>query len=160
MLIREFQAGDEERMAELSRQLGYPSTPAEIRIRLEPILGDPGHGVFVAEREEGGAAGWIHVFVQRCVESEARAEVAGLVVDEALRRRGAGRLLMACAERWAAEKGCGIVSLRTNIVREEAHRFYESLGYRCVKTQHTYRRSLDAGSASPPAPSRPRRPPV
>jgi hypothetical protein len=33
-------------------------------------------------------------------------------------------------------------SLRSNILRTDAHKFYEQLGYERVKTQHTYRKSL------------------
>jgi GNAT superfamily N-acetyltransferase len=146
--IRAARSGDERRVAELSRQLGYPSRTEQIRRRLKSIRRDPRHAVFVAEDADGRVAGWVHVFVYQVVEADPRAEVGGLVVDEAFRRRGAGRLLMERAERWALELGCGSVSLRSNVVRSEAHRFYENLGYRRVKTQHAFRKSL-----RPPRPS-------
>lgn len=38
-------------------------------------------------------------------------------------------------ERWAEEKGCRRVYLRSNVARQEAHFFYHRLGYRCLKTQ-------------------------
>ena len=38
--VRRVRPGDEERIASLSGQLGYPSAPDEIRSRLEPILGE------------------------------------------------------------------------------------------------------------------------
>jgi GNAT superfamily N-acetyltransferase len=140
--IRAVRSGEEDRIAALSGQLGYPSAPEEIRRRLEPLLRDPLHAVYVAENANGGIAGWIHVFLYQSVESDFRAEVGGLVVDEALRRRGAGRLLLERAEKWARDQGCRRVSLRSNVLREEAHRFYEGLGYRRIKSQHTFQKIL------------------
>ena len=75
--------------------------------------------------------------------TEARVEVAGLVVDEKCRGRGIGRALMGRAESWAREHGCAMVSLRSNVIRSEAHAFYQGLGYSLVKTQHAFRRKLD-----------------
>jgi hypothetical protein len=45
-------------------------------------------------------------------------------------------------EAWPARRGLKSVSLRSNIVRDEAHTFYERLGYERVKTQHAYRKHL------------------
>jgi GNAT superfamily N-acetyltransferase len=140
--IRPFRPGDEERIAELSRQLGYPSTAEDIRRRMEPLLGDADHAVFVADLPDLPAAGWVHVFRLATVESDARAEIGGLVVDEACRRSGVGRRLMERAEAWARERNCATVSLRSNVIRDEAHRFYRELGYSVVKTQHAFRKSL------------------
>jgi GNAT superfamily N-acetyltransferase len=142
VLVRKIRPGDEERIAVLSGQLGYPSTPEEIRIRLDPILRDPRHAVYVAEAAGEAVSGWVHVFLYETVESDARAEVSGLVVDETRRRRGVGRILMQQAERWARERGCRMVSLRSNVIREEAHRFYEGLGYQRPKTQHAFRKRI------------------
>ena len=55
---------------------------------------------------------------------------------------GIGKLLMERAEMWAREHGCKIVSLRSNVIRERAHAFYERLGYKHVKTQKSFRKVL------------------
>jgi GNAT superfamily N-acetyltransferase len=46
------------------------------------------------------------------------------------------------AEQWAGERGCCAVSVHSNVIRKDAHRFYERLGYRVVKTQLALRRDL------------------
>ena len=140
--IRPARPGDEERIAALARQLGYPSTAEEIRRRMEPLSGDSGHAVFVADLPDRPVAGWVHVFRLATVESDPRAEVGGLVVDEACRGKGVGRRLMERAEAWARNSGCPTVSLRSNVIRAEAHRFYLGLGYAIVKTQHAFRKTL------------------
>jgi len=141
-LIREAREADFARMAELAQQLGYASTAGDIAIRIAPMQGSAEHGVFVAELASGQIGGWIGVFVYRSVEADARAEVSGLVVDADERSHGIGQRLLERAEQWAREKGCRSIGLRTNVVRERAHAFYERRGYAHTKTQRSYRKSL------------------
>jgi GNAT superfamily N-acetyltransferase len=140
--IRPAQPSDHARMAELAGQLSYPSTPEEIARRLQGIKGSAEAAVFVAELETGEIAGWIAVFLYRTVEADARAEVSGLVVDERFRSQRVGERLLAHAEEWAREKGCRAIGLRSNVIRDRAHAFYERHGYAHVKTQKAFRKQL------------------
>jgi GNAT superfamily N-acetyltransferase len=96
----------------------------------------------VAELEAGEIAGWIAVFVYRTVEADARAEVSGLVVDERFRSQRVGEHLLARTEEWARENGCRFIGLRSNVIRDRAHAFYERHGYAHVKTQKAFRKQL------------------
>ena len=129
-------------MARLSTQLGYPSSPDQVERRLPHLQRDDEHAVYVAARPDGEVLGWVHVFVSHRVESDPEAEVGGLVVEEDHRRSGAGRLLMERAEHWAREKGLRSIYLRSNIIRKDAHTFYQALGYSVVKTQYAFRKAL------------------
>lgn len=140
--IRDPRAEDFAQMADLAQQLGYAITAADVAARIAPMRGSAEHGVFVAELAGGQIGGWVGVFVYRSVEAEARAEVSGLVVDARLRSQGIGRRLLERAEQWAREKSCGAIGLRTNVVRERAHSFYERQGYLHTKTQRSYRKAL------------------
>jgi GNAT superfamily N-acetyltransferase len=139
--IREAQPQDYPRIAELAGQLSYPSSAEEIATRLEDMNRSSDHSVFVAALD-GKVAGWLGVYVCRMVEAEARAEVSGLVVDQRFRSQGIGRHLLARAERWAREKGCGVIGLRSNVIRDRAHAFYERQGYKHEKTQKAFRKDL------------------
>jgi GNAT superfamily N-acetyltransferase len=97
----------------------------------------------VADLPDLKVAGWIQIFREQTVMTQARVEVAGLVVDEKYRGRGIGRALMQHAEAWAREHGCATVSLRSNVIRNEAHAFYKGLGYSLVKTQHAFRKKVE-----------------
>jgi GNAT superfamily N-acetyltransferase len=141
--VREARQGDAAALADLATQLGYPSTPAELAIRLERILKHPEHAVFVAEADGSLVRGFAHVSGEVILQSGERAELHGLVMDEAMRGRGIGRLLVAEAERWAAAHGYPTMCVRCNVVRAETHRFYEQLGYRCSKTQKHFRKTLE-----------------
>ncbi len=139
--IREARPQDYARIAELAGQLGYPSSPDEIANRLDGMQHSGDHAVFVAQLG-GEIAGWLGVLVYRVVEADARAEISGLVVDERYRSQGIGPHLLARAERWAREKGCRAIGLRSNIIRQRAHAFYERHGYKHIKTQKAFRKDL------------------
>jgi GNAT superfamily N-acetyltransferase len=140
--IRPAQASDHVRIAELAGQLSYPSTPEEIARRLQGLQRTAEAAVFVAELDAGEIAGWIAVFVYRTVEADPRAEVSGLVVDERCRSQGVGERLLARAEEWARENGCRAIGLRSNVIRDRAHAFYERHGYVHLKTQKGFRKQL------------------
>jgi len=140
--IRRASADDAAQLAELSRQLGYPAQPEEMKQRLERVRPDEEHALFVAERQGGGVVGWVHVFLYHSIENTTHTEVGGLVVDERCRSQGVGHQLLTRAEQWAREKGCRAIGLRSNVIRERAHAFYEREGYRVIKTQKAFRKDL------------------
>ncbi|PYT98664.1 MAG: GNAT family N-acetyltransferase [Acidobacteria bacterium] len=140
--IRIAKAGDAAELADLSGQLGYPATAAQIRQRLRAIRPASLNSVFVAETKDAGVVGWLHVSKQALLESDVRAEVNGLVVAEGHRSLGAGARLIAAAEEWARKHGCKFMSVRSNVMRERAHKFYERNGYEHYKTQKSFRKPL------------------
>jgi GNAT superfamily N-acetyltransferase len=137
---------DASRLAELSAILGYPVSAATMSRRLERILLLAGDIVLVAERPDGSVVGWIHGAERELLESGARCEILGLVVDQTQRRHGIGRSLVAAVESWALQRGIEQIAVRSNVVRAESHPFYEQLGYLRVKTQHSYRKRLGVAS--------------
>jgi GNAT superfamily N-acetyltransferase len=125
---------DAPAIAGLSGQLGYPVDEQAIAKRLAALLGREGTAVFVAELG-GKVVGWAHVVGEQFLESAAFAELAGLVVDRDTRRLGVGsRLVEACAQ-WARHQGYGQIRVRCNVVREDAHRFYQKVGFAKLKSQ-------------------------
>jgi GNAT superfamily N-acetyltransferase len=142
LTIREAALADAVRIAALAGQLTYPSTPEDVARRLRELPRDGSHIVLVAEDGAGRVVGWAHTYALHFVGSDLRAEVAGLVVDESCRNAGVGKALMVRIEDWAREKGLAAVTLRSNVIREPAHKFYEKLGYTRIKTQHAFRKML------------------
>jgi len=140
--IRRAKSGDAVQLAELSGQLGYPATAAQIRERLRGLEPAPDHAVLVAESAKAGVIGWLHVSKQPLLEGEIRGEVNTLVVGEGQRSLGAGARLLGAAEEWARKHGCKSMSVRSNVIRERAHRFYERNGYEHYKTQKSFRKPL------------------
>jgi GNAT superfamily N-acetyltransferase len=100
------------------------------------------YAVFVAELPGGQIIGWIGAYLFRSVETASYAEINGLVVEQAIRSRGIGELLLTAAEEWARSIGCDAISVRSNVERDRAHRFYTNNGYEHVKTQKEFHKSL------------------
>jgi GNAT superfamily N-acetyltransferase len=141
--IRPATEADARRLAELSGVLGYPVEVADIASRLSRLLRREGNAVLVATASDL-VVGWIHGADHELLETGRHCEILGLVVDANHRRGGAGRRLVAAIEAWAASRGIAQMAVRSNVVRLESHPFYERLGYVRVKTQHSYRKTIDA----------------
>jgi len=140
--IRRARASDAPQLAQLSGQLGYPTTAAEIKKRLGRLKPASQNALFVAESPDSGVVGWAHVSVTHLVEVGTRAELNGLIVAEGQRSLGAGARLLQAAEDWAHKRGCPSMSVRSNVIRERAHKFYERQGYEHYKTQKAFRKEL------------------
>jgi ribosomal protein S18 acetylase RimI-like enzyme len=145
--VRPGKREDAGQISALSRQLGYPSSIKDTRKRLDRIGRDREHAFYVAELPEEKIVGWVHVYASKLVVADSLAQLGGLVIDQRFRSMGIGRMLLEKAESWARTNQCSVMIVRSNVVREDAHDFYEYLGYRHMKTQHTFRKSLSADSA-------------
>jgi len=144
--IRKAVPADAPRLAALCGQLGYTVTLEEVGARLAAVIDDPRHALFAAAGPDGTALGWVHALVVVYLEAPPFVEIGGLVVDADYRRTGLGNALMARAEEWAAAQGVGMVRLRSNVTRGEAHAFYRARGYEVSKTQYAFVKLL-----APPA---------
>jgi GNAT superfamily N-acetyltransferase len=141
VLVRTGRLSDAERIAQLTGQLGYDVDDHEVTARLSRILARPDQRFLVADLD-GRLVGWVHAAVAEFVETGSFVVIGGLVVDAALRRKGIGRTLLGRAEEWAVEQGCSIVRLWSSVSRTEAHRFYQQLGYRNIKSQYAFVKSV------------------
>jgi ribosomal protein S18 acetylase RimI-like enzyme len=140
--VRAASAADAGLLAALSGQLGYPSSAEIVRERLGRILQEDNRIIYVAEVENGHIAGWIEVYARELLIVEWRAEIEGLIVDESYRGCGIGRHLVDRAETWAREKACKTIYVRSNVIREKAHAFYEDLGFEVIKSQLSLLKTL------------------
>jgi GNAT superfamily N-acetyltransferase len=140
--IRRVRPSDVPHLAALAGQLGYPTTTRQMTARLKMVLREKSGACFVAETKEHAVVGWIHVSVTPLLEVERRAEVNGLVVDERVRSGGVGAQLLEAGEQWARKMRCVEMSVRSNVIRDRAHRFYARQGYEHYKTQKAFRKTL------------------
>jgi GNAT superfamily N-acetyltransferase len=138
--VRPARPGDAPRLTPLLAQLGYDVPLAQV----ERSIADAGGEYRILIAEAGGEpAGMLEVRVAPAsITVRRHAFVSAVVVDQRLRSAGVGAALVAAAERWAIERGCESIQLRTNVVRERAHAFYERLGYGRKKSQHLYVKRL------------------
>ena len=140
--IRAATDADAPAIARLMTQLGYPQDDSMARARVAASTAH-GHVVFVAEATGGGAiVGSIQVGALASLENDPFAQILALVVDENVRGQRVGAQLVARAVAWASERGYAKLRVRTNVVRKDAHRFYEREGFRLLKEQRVYVRDV------------------
>jgi GNAT superfamily N-acetyltransferase len=138
--IRDALPADVQAIAGLLTQLGYPSDADAVEERLDRlrIVGDR---VFVAELDDR-VVGLAHLQVTPAIERDRPAgKLGALIVDEAHRGHGVGRALVEAVEREARLRGCELVFLTTSDRRDDAHAFYERVGFE--QTGRRYGRTLN-----------------
>ena len=150
--IRPIAPLDAAAVAALTGELGYARTTEAVTRWIEQLAaltelaakhGDvvPAQAVLVA-CDEDAVLGWIQVEIQRHLQEEQRALIAGLVVSSNARSRGVGRQLCRAAEEWARAQGVKAVRVTSRSTRERAHQFYLRDGYERVKTSEVFEKPL------------------
>jgi ribosomal protein S18 acetylase RimI-like enzyme len=125
--VREAKPGDAEAIAMLLDSLGYQVVAADVRRRLA-ALRKSGEPVLVADR--GGVIGSLSWHATPVIHRPRPVgRITMLVVAEAERGAGIGKLLVEAAEARLRQRGCGLVEVTSNIKRMRAHAFYQGLGY-------------------------------
>lgn len=141
--IRIARLSDAQQIAKLCLQLGYSNSSQEIENRLNAIDPDRTQSIWVAASNKNDIVGWVHALKVVYLESSPFIEIGGLVVDQDQRGKGIGKALIQKVEHWAKTIGLLEIRLRSNIIRKEAHEFYEKIGFKNVKTQYTFYKKLD-----------------
>ena len=132
---------DTAALASLAGELGYPTDAAEMSTRLAALSESRNDAIFVAVLGLTPVA-WIHVALVTLLEAPLHAEIRGLIVTASLRSFGLGAQLVASAEEWARSRGVTRIRVRSNVVRERTHAFYERLGYTTTKAQKVFDKQI------------------
>jgi N-acetylglutamate synthase-like GNAT family acetyltransferase len=122
--------------------LGYTVTEPAFSQRFETITHSSSDQLFVAE-ENNQVVGFIHVFIKDLLERETAAEIGGLVIDTNMQSKGAGKALVHAAEEWMEQHNCNRMVVKSNIIRKEAHGFYQHLGYEINKQQVVFEKIIN-----------------
>ena len=127
--IRVAEPNDAAALAQLMCDLGYETTQSEMQMRMERIAADECYRTFVAVLD-GKVCGMIGTLTSPSYEhNDPGGRILALATLSAMRRRGIGRALVATAEKDFAQRRIRRIALNTRLAREDAHKFYESLGY-------------------------------
>jgi len=97
----------------------------------EQIENDSNHELIAAEMD-GAVVGTLHLMFIPSISYQGglRAQVESVRVDGKYRGRGIGNEMMKWAVERARARGAHLVQLTTHRSREDAHRFYERLGFK------------------------------
>ncbi len=132
--VREAVLADAVEINCVSKHLGYDAlTECEATEKLHTLIESSVDQVYVCEYQ-GDLVGWIHIFRANRLASPSFYEIGGLVVKPNVRGLGLGKALV----RYAGERHKGVIRVRCNVTRSEAHRFYEGLGFTGSKSQRVF----------------------
>jgi GNAT superfamily N-acetyltransferase len=94
------------------------------------IAASPDNELYVAEADGRVVGTFQLTFIPNLTGRGAlRVKVESVKVSALLRSRGIGARMMAFAEAAARSRGARMLELTSNRTRQDAHRFYERLGY-------------------------------
>src|SRR5437764_481592 len=130
MLIRHARPDDGAALSALSAELGYP---VEAEVMAERVRDMPHDHVVFVTTHDNEVTGWIDVGLSFHLQSGIKAVIGGMVVASGQRSRGIGSQLLRRAEQWAREHRATNVTLRSNMKRTDAHRFYQRENYELIK---------------------------
>jgi len=107
------------------------SLPESYYVAFEQIDHDPNHELIVAELD-GEVIGTLQLMFLPSISFQGglRAQVESVRVDKSYQGRGIGSDMMKWTINRARERGAHVVQLTTHKSREDAHRFYERLGFK------------------------------
>ena len=116
------------------------SNPPPTREQLEAIVGNPDTFLFVARADDGQIIGSLTLVTFR-IPTGLRAWIEDVVVDDAVRRSGAGKALTNAALEYARALGVSTVDLTSRPSREAANAMYVKLGFE-LRNSNLYRYDL------------------
>ena len=143
--IRSAKKDDCPGITELSNQLGYPSSLEKVCEILDLVLNHDDHQVYIVEVDKI-IVGYVHLLSTIRIGSDPFVEIAALIVHKSYQKIGVGKALINAAEEWTRSKGLKDIRIRSNIIRAEAHQFFQRKGFRDLKTQHIFLKHLEDNS--------------
>ena len=128
--VRTATIADGESIARLVTELGYRTSPDQMRVRLEAILADGDYATLVACDGEQ-IVGFVGTRTGPLYEGDGLyGQIMALAVSKDRHRGGVGRMLMQAAESSLTQRGARVLVVTTGNQRSGAHAFYEHNGYR------------------------------
>lgn len=136
-VIRIIEEKDYLSVADIWREvLNIPVTDEDLTRTYDKMKADDRYITYVAEFD-GRVVGLVTmVSVLAVGHPSGYTKVNGLGVLPEYRNMGIGRMLMEKAEQAAVQNGTRYLGLASGLMRENAHRFYEHLGY--VRTSYWF----------------------
>ena len=105
--------------------------PKSYEIAFEQLHSDPQHQLIVAELN-GKVVGTLHLMFLPWISYQGalRAQVESVRVDRPYQNLGIGSQMMKWTIERAKERGAHMIQLTSHKSRQDAHRFYERLGFK------------------------------
>ena len=118
-------------------ELGYDVNLDIVKKQIRKLTNDNKHNIIIGFENEQTRKiiGFVHAELYESLYMDTGLNILGLAVNSNFQGQGIGKKLMSAIEDYALKNNISYIRLNSNVRRIEAHKFYESIGYVCDKTQ-------------------------
>ena len=118
-------------------ELGYDVNLYIVKKQIRKLTNDNKHNIIIGFENEQTRKiiGFVHAELYESLYMDTGLNILGLAVNSNFQGQGIGKKLMSAIEDYALKNNISYIRLNSNVRRIEAHKFYESIGYVCDKTQ-------------------------
>lgn len=137
-MLRNITIFDAQEIQRISNvELGYDVDLDIVKKQIEKLTNDTKHNIIIGFENEQTRKiiGFVHAELYESLYMDTGLNILGLAVDSNFQGQGIGKKLMSAIEDYALKNNISFIRLNSNVRRVEAHKFYESIGYICDKTQ-------------------------
>ena len=137
-MLRNITIFDAQEIQSISNfELGYDVNLDIVKKQIRKLTNDNKHNIIIGFENEQTRKiiGFVHAELYESLYMDTGLNILGLAVDSNFQGQGIGKKLMSAIEDYALKNNISYVRLNSNVRRIDAHKFYESIGYVCDKTQ-------------------------
>ena len=137
-MLRNITIFDAQEIRSISNfELGYDVNLDIVKKQIRKLTNDNKHNIIIGFENEQTRKiiGFVHAELYESLYMDTGLNILGLAVDSNFQGQGIGKKLMSAIEDYALENNISYIRLNSNVRRIDAHKFYESIGYVCDKTQ-------------------------
>jgi len=113
----------------IARQLGYAASEQTVSDLLDLVLKKENQQMVIAD-DGKHLLGYIHLSCNYTNESSVRVDIAASLIPDAFRGKGIGSAFIKEAEKWSRGRNIKIMSIRRNLIRNEAIPFFNHHGFK------------------------------
>ena len=140
-MFRKINTTDALEVAEICKAaLGYDVGVENVKEQIEKLTNDKKQHIIIGFEDENTSKiiGFVHAQMYESFYSDLGLNILGLAVNPDFQGRGIGKKLMNKLEEYALDNNISFIRLNSAMKREEAHKFYEHIGYSCDKVQKRF----------------------
>ena len=137
-MLRNITIFDAQEIQSISNfELGYDVNLDIVKKQIRKLTNDNKHNIIIGFENEQTRKiiGFVHAELYESLYMDTGLNILGLAVDSNFQGQGIGKKLMSSIEDYALKNNISYIRLTSNGRRIDAHKFYESIGYVCDKTQ-------------------------
>ena len=140
-MFRKINTADAPEVAEICKSaLGYDINVESVKRQIAKLTNDKKQHIIIGYEDQHTRKiiGFVHAQMYESFYSDLGLNILGLAVNPNFQGSGIGRKLMNKLEDYAVDNNISFIRLNSAMKREEAHKFYEHIGYACDKVQKRF----------------------